>query len=340
MKENPFQQPDYGSDEKKLAEESQKTGSRDWSEIYWKVQKGDENLIRILPAIAGGGADYHLTYSIHFIKHQDRVERFICARETYGKPCPACEQFFVLVKDKDTKKEAHERYGVKRLGLFNIIDRSAVEPKVMLYECPQTAVWKAVLTLARVLKKQKASLFDVYDEKGALETPGRDILITFNPEAEGVAMYSLMAAPTPEPLGTDEQIKAWSEQITPLVLEEIAPITDYEIAKIKTFGDRVERDELRTQVAAEFAAEREEAEKAEEKPKEKEKEKEAEKPVEKAKEAEAKKEEEKPKEKEKEEEKPKEEEKKKEEEKPKDETPDDVKEKIKRIREKAQQQNK
>lgn len=337
MKDNPFQQPDYGSDEKKLAEEAQKTGSKDWSEIYWKVQKGDENLIRILPAMAGSGADYHLTYSIHFIKHQDRVERFICARETYGKPCPACEQFFVLVKDKDTKKEAHERYGVKRLGLFNIIDRSAPEPRVMLYECPQTAVWKAVLTLARALKKQKASLFDVYDEKGALETPGRDILITFNPEAEGVAMYSLMAAPTPEPLGTDEQIKAWSEQITSLVLEEIAPITDYEIAKIKTFGDRVERDELRAQVAAEFAAEREEAEKEEEKPKEEKKEEEL-----KQKEKErldmvakekAKKEEEKPKEKEAE--KPKE----KEEEKPA-EAPDDVKEKIKRIREKAQQQSK
>jgi len=319
MKDNPFEQPNYEADEKKLADEAQRSGRRDWSEVYWKPQKGDENLIRILSAKAGGGAEYHLTYSLHFVKHQDRAERFVCARETYGKPCPACEQYFELVKDKETKEEA-KRYAMKRLGLFNIIDRSAAEPKVMLYECPQTAVWKAVLTLARALKKQKASLFDVYDEAGKLQMAGRDILITYNPEAEGVAMYSLMASPVPEPLGTDEQIKEWSEQIIPLVLEEIVPITDYEIAKIKTFGSREERDELRSQLAAEFAAEQketEEEEKEEEKPKEKEKE------VEKAEEKPKEKEEEKPKEKEKEE--------------PKTDAPDEVKEKIKRIREKAKQ---
>ena len=337
MSEPKFEKPDFEADKKRLDEEERRSGTRDWSEIYWKPQPGD-NLIRILPAKVGSGTkDWHIVGASHFIKHADRIEAFTCMKDTYNKPCPACERFFELVMDKETKKEA-DRFRVTRYGVFNIIDRSEHEPKVRLYRCPRKSVWHPVVQ--RVTSRGKMSnLFDEYDEKGKLVREGRDVLITYNPESDPSGMYRVQITDE-EPLGTDESITKWLEEITPLIAEEIFNVIDYEIAKIKTFGSREDRDELRAQMAAEFEKESEEegpTGKATEEKKEEEEEKEEEPSDEVAKAKKVIADAEKAKKK-KEEEKPKEEEKKKEEEKPEDdseETKKATKEKIQKIRDRA-----
>jgi len=262
-----FSQPDYEKDDRAVRDEQRRSKASAWKDIFWTPKEGDENLIRILPARAGSGATYHLTAGKHFIKHgPEDWELLVCMKETYGKRCLCCEKFFELWKAGE--KKAASRYRVRRVGVFNIIDRSVENPSVKLYEAPRTAVWAEIVGLVAG-RGRMSDIFDEFDEEGNIVKPGRDILIIYKPKAEPSAMYSVY--PTdPTPLGTKEEIEKWHSQIIDLLPEEIYPPIEEDVARIKLFGTKAEREELRTKTISKNSGERKETEAEKEKEEEKE----------------------------------------------------------------------
>lgn len=252
MGEKFFDAPDPERDRKSVQDEEKRgTG---WNAVFYKPKAGIENVIRILPPPAGSGASWHIKVAKHFIKHGEKdYESFVCMKEVYGQPCPACEQFHKLSKDDP----ARANYSYRRSGVFNIIDRLEYKawinagrnlaelPKVRLYEGPVQAVWFTIVQQVST-RGQLSHIFDDYDVNGNVTSPGRDWIIYFNPNMDPQSMYRLNTS-DPCPLGTVEEIKLWLPQIMPLFPEKIpfyAPI-DYVEAQIKTFGSLEERKLLR-----------------------------------------------------------------------------------------------
>ena len=163
-------------------QDSQSQSRTDWDKIFYKPVSGDENLIRILPGI--GTARYHFKGGKHFIKHPDKTEMFVCNFETYGKPCPACEEFDRLMKDEKSDDAKPFKPSVK--GVFNVIDRTDPERGVLLWECPPVAVWERIIGLV----KGKSKFNDLV---GSEDDPlaGRDVVVIFNPKATPQFMYDL-----------------------------------------------------------------------------------------------------------------------------------------------------
>lgn len=263
-----FEQPDQEQDKKFLEDEANRKGY-DWKNTFWKPQPSKngndvDNVIRLLPARSGSGATYHVKVGKHFVRHSDNdIEAFVCMEETYGMPCPACEaraKIFAEAKAMEkTKGDIHrkkaDKYALKRLGVFNVIDRNAQqafkegksdqEPRVMLWESPRTLCWGRIVRNA-ASGGRTSNLFDKYDASGAVTKPGRDILVRFYPEAEPNSMYEIQYL-DPVPLGNEEELTKWYEQIIDLLPEKIAIYQkiSYEEARIKTFGTKEERDELK-----------------------------------------------------------------------------------------------
>jgi len=242
-----FGEPNTDEAQKVVDQEKKRSQGFDWSEKYWRPKSGpDGNLIRLLPARAGAKVSYHLYAAVHFIKHMedDKIERFVCNRETYGGKCPACDEMFRLIKAKDP--EGANKYRPKRFGVFNIIDREHLEDGVKLYEAPVQGVYQKIMAIISS-KGRMSNLFDKFDKSGKLETPGRDVMIVFDKNAPPQSMYSVY--PTdPTPLGTDEQMEAWASQITDLDVKELYPECDPDVAMIKTFGTPEERELLRDEI--------------------------------------------------------------------------------------------
>ena len=240
--------PNYERDKKLLEGERRRSMSGDFAEKFWKPKPGDDNLIRILPARQNeSGATYHFTAGKHFIKHPEdsRTEAFICMRETYGQRCPACEKYFELVK---VDKKAAAPYKVKRFGVFNVIDRTEEDPHVRIYEAPRQAIWAKIVRLVTTRGRMSDILdeieIDEETEEVNIISPGRDLLIIFNPNAEPQGMYAIY--PTDhEPLGTPEQIVQWFEEMVDLLPQNIYGTISYEDAYVKTFGTPEERQALR-----------------------------------------------------------------------------------------------
>lgn len=251
MSERFFDTPDLDKAKQSLADEEKRGGG--WNASFYKPQQGVENVIRILPAPGGSGADWHIKVAKHFVKHPDGAsESFVCMKEMYGQACPACEEWHKLPKGDPGKAN----YSYRRSGVFNVIDRneytawytggkSGEAPKVKLYEAPIQAVWYTIVQLVSARGRQ-SHIFDDYDENGNVKTPGRDWIIYFNPKLDPQSMYRLVPS-DPCPLGTPEEIRLWLPQIIPLIHEKIpfyAPIS-YEEAAIKTFGSPEERKLLK-----------------------------------------------------------------------------------------------
>lgn len=237
-----FDNPDVDFDKKALEEEESRRGGIDWSTKYWKPSPdGKENLIRIMPAKRGGKFSYHMRIGKHFIKHEDRTEAFVCMKETYGLPCPACENNAKLYSEG--KEEEAGKFRVKRYGVFNIIDRKNEAGGTKLYESPVQAVWKKIVGLI-ASRGRLSNLLDEYDDKGGVARQGRDISLTFNPNNHPQYMYEFYPC-EPSALGTPEQIVSWTKELLELDAAKLYPPVDYEIAKIKTFGSKEERDALR-----------------------------------------------------------------------------------------------
>jgi len=253
----PFQQPDFDRDKRVVEDEERQSSRTPWSEAYWKPTPGDENLIRVLPAKMLG-VSYHMKAAKHFIKHVEdgKTESFVCMKEMYGKACPACEKYLELV---NTDKPTAQKFKTKRVGIFNILDRNAYFayrehpkekplPSVRLYEAPAKAIWLKIVSIVTG-RGRLSNLFDEYDAAGNFVSPGRDILITFNPDAEPQSMYGVY--PTdPSPLGSPDEVKIWIDQIVDLTAQNLYPPIEYSVAKIKTFGSAREREELRKTAAA------------------------------------------------------------------------------------------
>lgn len=266
-----FASPDQEQDKKFLDDEASRKGY-DWSKTFWKPKpskKGEDNdnVIRIMPARAGSGATYHAKVGKHFIRHSDTdIESFVCMTETYGLPCPACEaraQIFAEAKamskeqgDKHRKKA--DKFAMKRLGIFNVIDRLAQQayaegkstdkPTVRLWEAPRKLCWERIVRNV-ASGGRTSNLFDKYDESGAVVKPGRDVLVKFYPESDSPStMYDVQYL-DPVPLGAEAEVAEWFEQIIDLLPEKIAiyaKIT-YEEAQIKTFGTKEEREALKAE---------------------------------------------------------------------------------------------
>jgi len=269
-----FDRPDEEQDGKALADEDKRKSK--YAKMFWKPQKEVENLIRVLPRKAGSKASWHMRYGRHFINHgflpdgRKDIESYVCMQETYGQPCPGCEEFSELIK---TNKVKARLYQVKRYGVFNVIDRQLYQqylegtapfPEVKLYEAPIKSVWEWIVRLVKT-KGRMSNIFDTFNEDGTVKAPGRDIILVFNPLLDPSRMYQLQVT-DPTPLGTKEHIAKWAKQITELIPENIemyAPI-DYDVAHTKTFGTLDERTELRK--ALRDLAEAEGAEPEEEKP--------------------------------------------------------------------------
>lgn len=246
-----FKRPDVDEDKELLKREDERSQKTDWSETFWKPVSG-ENLIRILPARGNdSGATYHMIAGKHFIKHSDRTESFTCPKETFGEDCPACEKFLKLVK-KGKKQEA-ARYRLKRIGVFNVIDRTEDKQVVKLYESPRTAVWKKIVRIV-TSKRNQAHILDEIGLKFKVVKPGRDIFIDFDPDAEPQGMYQVYPVDAEE-IGTPEEIKKWYEEIVDLIPENVYSLINYEDAEVKMDGTKQERDELRKR----WAKEREDA---------------------------------------------------------------------------------
>lgn len=244
MTNNFFEEPDSEFDKKALDEESRRSGIIDWKNKYWKPKAGEENVIRVLQARKGSGAKYHMRAGKHFVKHfeDSRIEAFVCNTETYGKPCCCCEHYDKLIKEGKTEEEARN-YKARRFGLFNVVDRSNEAAGVKLYESPVKAVWDYIVRLV-ASKGRMSNLFDELDEKTGQNRPGRDITIEYDPKRHPAFMYKLFPMDQ-TPLGSADQIQAWSEDMIDLKPEIIYPETDPDVAYIKTFGSKAERDALR-----------------------------------------------------------------------------------------------
>ena len=236
-----FTGPDRAADERDW-EESQNQNRPDWDKLYWKPVSGDENLIRILPGI--GGARYHFKGGKHFIKHPDRTEMFICNLDTYGKPCPACEEEQRLIDEGDA--DAAKGFKSQTKGVFNVIDRTNPDRGVIIWECPPVAVWERIIGIV----KGKSKFNNLV---GTEEEPlmGRDIVVTYNPKATPQFKYDLQFDAV-SPLGRKKEVTAWLATARALIPQEVYPEVDYAVAKIKTFGSKEEREELRKKLSAQY----------------------------------------------------------------------------------------
>ena len=236
-------------------EKSQNQNRPDWDKMYWKPVSGDENLIRILPGI--GGVRYHFKGGKHFIKHSDgKTEMFICNEVTYQKPCPACEEETRLIKNGED--DAAKGFAAQSKGVFNVIDRTNLERGVLIWECPPVAVWERIIGIVKGKSK-------FHDLVGTDENPlmGRDVVVVYNPKASPQFKYDLQFDAVSQ-LGKKKQVEAWMAEARPLIPEEIYPEVDYAVAKIKTFGTKEEREELRKKLAAKYESKaKKEKEKAE-----------------------------------------------------------------------------
>jgi len=242
-----FGEPNTDEAQKVVDQEKKRSQGYDRAEFFWKPNSGpDGNLIRLLPNRAGSKFSYHLYAAVHFIKHDEdgKTERFVCNRETYGTKCPACEEMFRLIKAK--QPEEANKFRPKRFGVFNVLNREKPEDGVKMYEAPVQGIYQKVMQIISS-KGRMSNLFDKFDKSGKLETPGRDLMLTFDKTAQPQAMYNIY--PTdPTPLGTEEEMAAWAEQITDLDVKVLYPETDYDLAAIKTFGSAEERDLLRDEL--------------------------------------------------------------------------------------------
>jgi len=238
-----FEGPDSEFDRAALDEESKRKSSIDWKTKYWRPKEGVECIIRILPAKKGSGAKYHLRAGKHFIKHfsDEKTEAFVCNKETYGETCCACDHYEKLISDGKT--EEARRYKPRRVGVFNVIDRSNEAAGVKLYEGPVRAVWGVIVGLV-ASKGRMSNLFDEYAAGGELVRPGRDIVIQYDPRKLPSFMYKVFPLDQ-SPLGTPEQIQAWLADMVELKAEVLFPPTDENVAFIKTFGSKEEREQLR-----------------------------------------------------------------------------------------------
>lgn len=242
-----FGEPSTEEAQHVVDQEKKRSQGSDWLEKYWRPKSGAEgNLIRLLPARAGAKVSYHLYAAVHFIKHDEdqKTERFVCNRETYGTKCPACEEMFRLIKLK--QPDEANKFRPKRFGVFNIIDREKPEDGVKLYEAPVQGIYQKVMQIISS-KGRMSNLFDKFDKAGNLESPGRDLMLVFDKNAPPQSMYNVY--PTdPSPLGTNEQMTAWAEQIVDLDVKALYPEADFDLVAIKTFGNAEERDLLRDEM--------------------------------------------------------------------------------------------
>ena len=278
---NRFVNPDAEQERKFLDEEASRKGF-DWSKVFWKPkptteEKEADNIIRILPARAGSGATYHARIGKHFIKHgEGDTESFICMAETYGKPCPVCERRDQIYAEARVTSKSGERnpplsreasaevrlLSVKRLGLFNVIDRIAYQdfkdgktkelPSVKIWEAPRKVCWEKIVRNV-ASKGRMSNLFDVYDESGAVVKPGRDVFIRFYPESDPGTMYDIQYI-DPTPLGEPQEVEEWYKQIIDLLPEKIAiyqPV-DYDECIVRMVGTKEERMALREERIARY----------------------------------------------------------------------------------------
>lgn len=246
-----FLEPDIDEDQQQLDDEKKKS----YSQRFWKPIPKEENVIRILPARAEakGKATYHLKVGKHFIKHSDgTTEAFICNRETYGEDCIACNEYMKLKKEGKTNEA--KRFLVKKYGVFNVLNRDTKEIK--LWESPRRSIWEKMIGLI-ASKGRLSNLLDRYDAKEKKWVNGRDILVYFDPDTNPQNMYSFHPDDT-SPLGTEEEIESYYEQITDLEREKLYPYTDENVVEIKTFGSSQEREKLRKALAEMRKEEKEE----------------------------------------------------------------------------------
>jgi hypothetical protein len=261
----------------KEEKERQSSYSKDWDSIYWKpVPKADlrndneiteEVGVRILLPSPVEGADWYLKMSKHFIRHPDGgFEQFTCMREVYGEDCVACEKYFEIleevkdVKDKAQKDAIYKRanaYKPTRFGVFNVLGvkyvtnhktgqtERQVDDKVKLFQAP-ISLWTKIVSIHSG-RGRSSDFFDEFDDKGNISKPGRDIIVVYDKDQAPANRYNAIPTDYVE-LGTPEQISEWVESITPLTPdnpENVAYKVDPEVAQIRTFGTKQEREQLR-----------------------------------------------------------------------------------------------
>ena len=274
-----FAKPNVDKDQEVLREEKERQSyDKDWSKFYWKPVpkhelRNDREIteevgVRILMAPGNvEGAHWYVKIAKHIIRHPDGGwEGFTCMKEVYGEDCVACNKYQELVeiaqkeKVKSKKDELWQNanvYRPTRFGFFNVlgvkyttdnhtrITERAVEEKVKLFQAP-ISLWTKIVSI-HSSRGRSSDFFDEFDEKGNITSPGRDIIIIHDKDQPPANRYNAIPTDHVE-LGKSEQIQEWISQIKPLTpedLENVAPKIDADVAQIKTFGSKQEREQLR-----------------------------------------------------------------------------------------------
>jgi hypothetical protein len=121
----------------KAKEKSKKMGKRSYGYLnlpdganLFKVEKEGVKRINIIPFIAGsknpstkeGDYDYEVTFFTHNGLGDSGMDKVICPKATWGRPCPICEYIATLMKDYKSNKDEIKSLTAKPRQLFNVID--------------------------------------------------------------------------------------------------------------------------------------------------------------------------------------------------------------------------
>jgi hypothetical protein len=209
---------------------------------FFKIAEG-ENRIAVLSVrpSAPKGTSYFVFGSQHFFQHQDgSYEIFTCNRETYGKPCPTCDERIRLYKSGDKEGAKKRGMNCSSIGVFQIIDRKAPadQQTVKIYRASYSVYYNIMYFLSS--GGTFSNLIYSPSDEGLL---GRDLLIIYNKNAPPQMKYTVVPQELRQ-LGTPEQVALWSSQLVDLTTEAFFPAIDYDEAKIRAFGSISERAEL------------------------------------------------------------------------------------------------
>jgi len=283
-----FTKPNLDRDRELLeVEKERQSRGQDFTSRFWKAiakedLRNDDTIteevgIRILPATQED-AEYNITTARHFLRYGPTdFEQYTCMKIVYGEKCAGCEEYerrLEIAKaesGKEARKQLMEKanfYRPQRRGIFNVLGvkyttyhkegktERVIDDTVKLFQSP-ISLWTKIISIVSS-RGRSSDIFDDFDENGKITKPGRDIIVIYDKNQLPMNQYNAVPTDYVE-LGTQEQLEQWVEQITPLNpnnQENVSYRVDEEVAHIKTFGSRKEREEMREMLKEHWAEQR------------------------------------------------------------------------------------
>jgi hypothetical protein len=161
------------------------------------------------------------------------AKKFVCNSQLFRKPCRLCEmkhKFSIEKKHNEAKK-----IELWKFTFLNIIDRANEDKGVKVWMAPISAWWQIEKAAFR---NGNLSLILNSSEDG---TYGCDLSVNYDPNEQFKNRYKVTILHNdPRPLGTEEQLKKWVEEVLPLKPENFYDVVAYKKLKyvessIRTF---------------------------------------------------------------------------------------------------------